>query len=112
MAPLYCVKLTRRAGGHLQDIFDYIEKDSPQNAAKMIERLLDAIDSLDLFPQRYKVVKNEDLVGEEIRSMSVRPYLVRYHVNESAQVVTMACKSNRGCVSLGLRARCRAWSGR
>lgn len=89
MAPLYRVMLTRRAGGHLQDIFDYIEKDSPQNAARMIEKLLDAIDSLEVFPQRYKVVKNANEVGEEIRSMSVRPYLVRYHINESGLVVTI-----------------------
>jgi plasmid stabilization system protein ParE len=66
MTPKYRVDLTQQAGTHLQDIFDYIEKDSPQNAAKMSERLLDSIDALDILPHRYKVVENTDSVGEEV----------------------------------------------
>jgi plasmid stabilization system protein ParE len=89
MPPVYRVNLTLRAAGHLQDIFEYIEKDSPQNAARMIRRLLDACDALDVLPHRYKVVKNTGVVGEEVRSMPVRPYLVRYHVDDAARVVTI-----------------------
>src|SRR5207237_3550287 len=44
--PTYRVNLTLRAADHLREIYDYIEQDSPQNAAHMIARLLDAIDAL------------------------------------------------------------------
>jgi toxin ParE1/3/4 len=85
----YRVNLTRMAAADLAEIHAYIEQDSPQNAANMIGRLLAAIDGLELLPHRFKVVRNTRLVGERVRSMPVRPYLVRYHVDDSARVVTV-----------------------
>jgi plasmid stabilization system protein ParE len=73
----------------LQEIFEYIEQHSPQNAAEMIERLLDAIDSLEMFPHRFKVVQNTDEAEAEVRSMPVKPFLVRYHVDDADHVVTI-----------------------
>ena len=85
----YRVNLTLAAAAELEEIHAYIEKGSPQNAAGMIGRLLAAIDGLELLPHRYKVVRNTHLLGEEVRSMPVRPYLIRYHVDDSARVVTI-----------------------
>jgi toxin ParE1/3/4 len=89
MPDRYRVNLTARVAAQLQDVFEYIEEDSPENARRMIQRLMDAIDSLDILPHRYKVLEESDSLGEEIRSMVVKPFLVRYHINESAGVVTI-----------------------
>ena len=89
MPARYRIRMTLRAAADLQGIFDYIEQDSPQNAARMITRLLDAIDSLEILPHRYKAVSAPEDLGEEVRSMPVRPYRIRYHVNESTQAVTI-----------------------
>jgi toxin ParE1/3/4 len=89
MPPTYRVTLTAQVAVHLDEIFSYIEKDSPQNAARMIGRLLDAMEGLDMLPHRYKVVSNSDAVGDEVRSMPVGNYLVRYHVDDRIRVVTI-----------------------
>ena len=44
MVQKYRVNLTMKAADDLQEIFDYIQKDSPEHAARMIERLLSATD--------------------------------------------------------------------
>ena len=89
MHPTYRVNLTLRAADHLEEIYRYIEQDSPTNAATMIGRLLDAIDALDILPHRYKVVANPNAVGTEVRSMPVGTYLVRYHVDDTHRIVTI-----------------------
>src|SRR3982751_4705895 len=89
MPDRYRIIYTLRAASHLKDIFDYIEHDSPQNARKMIKRLLSAIESLDFLPRRYKVIKNVPELGGEIRSMPVPPYLIRYHVDDTNLAVTI-----------------------
>jgi len=63
-APQYRVNLTLESAGQLEEIFDYIEAQSPQNAPRVIRRLLDAIFSLEQLPHRFKVVRNTSAVGE------------------------------------------------
>ena len=75
----YRVNLTTESAGHLEAIFEYIEKDSPQHASTVIERLLDAVFSLEQLPHRYRVVRNTAKLGAEVRSMPVPPFLIRYH---------------------------------
>lgn len=74
MPATYQVRLTAMAGTHLQEIYDYIEEHSPQNTREMVRRLLDSIDSLEFLPHRY---------------VPVRPFRVRYHVNDSTLAVTV-----------------------
>ena len=83
------VRLTATAGNHLEEIYDYIEQHSPQNAPQMVRRLLDSIDSLELLPHRYPVVEDSEGFGVEVRSMPVRPFKVRYHVDERNSSVTI-----------------------
>jgi addiction module RelE/StbE family toxin len=82
MTPVYRIRITPRALKELQGIFDYIERDSPQNAASMIRKLMDAIDSLDILPHRYNVPRTGFVRGRRIRSMPVPPYLVRYRIDD------------------------------
>lgn len=53
----------------------------------MIGTLLDSIDSLERFPHRYPTLPHPKGGGRAIHSMPVRPYLVRYRIEESTKAV-------------------------
>jgi toxin ParE1/3/4 len=89
MPDRYRVNFTLDAASQLQEIFDYIQRDSPQGAERMIQRLVAAIDSLDVFPHRYKILEDVETFGVEVRSMPVPPYLIRYHVEDRNLLVTV-----------------------
>lgn len=83
----YRVIILPRASADLQGIYAYIEQDSPQNAASMTRTLIDAIDSLEQLPFRYKVHAPARDPSRVVRSMPVPPYLVYYRVDEVRRVV-------------------------
>jgi len=89
MPARYRVIYSRRATEQIREIVSYIEQDSPDNAAKMADRLVRAIEGLEVFPHRYNLVRNPVVLSETIRSMPVRPYLIRYLINESTLAVTI-----------------------
>ena len=55
MPDTYFVRITPRALADLEQIFEYIRQDSPQNAATMIEKLVESIAGLNILPHRYDV---------------------------------------------------------
>jgi toxin ParE1/3/4 len=77
------IRITPRAVDDLNSICTYIEKDSPQNAAVVARRLLDAIDSLERFPTRFKVYQNRQNPARAVHAMSVHPFIVYYRVSKS-----------------------------
>ena len=83
----YRVTTMPQASSDLENIFEYILQDSPQNAASVLESLLGAIASLSQFPHRYKVHRSARNPGRIIRSMPVPPYVVYYRLIESEQNV-------------------------
>lgn len=86
----YRVVISIRAAADLRSIFDYIAQDSPQNAAKVIDGLLIAMDALILFPRRYPVVTSRRQPRHQTRLMPVRPYLVYYRIIEDDHVVLIS----------------------
>jgi toxin ParE1/3/4 len=89
MPDIYRISFTMKAADDLEEVFEYVQKDSPQNALKLIRRLLDGIDSLQILPHRHKLAEGADALGEPIRSMPMRPHLIRYHVDDSTRIVTI-----------------------
>ena len=90
MGDTYRLRITPAAAVDLKLIFDYIHRDSPQNARQIIRRILAAVDSLEILPHRYPIIDDSlRLLGEELRSMPVRPYMVRYRVDDVSQTVTV-----------------------
>ena len=87
MPDAYRIRITPRALADLEGIFKAIRRDSPQNAAGMIRRLIDAIDGLEILPQRYDVPRTGTPRGRHVRSMPVWPYLVRYRIAEKTKAV-------------------------
>ena len=87
MPDTYLVRITPQAVADLTQIFDYIKQHSPQNAAATIGKVLDAIDGLNILPYRFDVPRVGTVRGRQVRSMPVRPYLVRYRIDETRKVV-------------------------
>jgi addiction module RelE/StbE family toxin len=87
MPDTYRIRITPRALSNLEEIFAVISRDSPQNAAGMIRQLLDAIDSLEILPHRFDVPRTGKPRGRNVRSMPVRPYLVRYRIDDKQKAV-------------------------
>ena len=82
MPATYRVILTNEALSDLEGIADYIRQHSPQNAATVAEKILDAIDSLATMPKRFKRVGKSRKRGTPVHAMVVRPFIVYYRVAE------------------------------
>lgn len=87
MPPTFRVILSREAGSDLQAIYDYVAQDSPRNAAKLVERLFDAIDSLAQFPHRTVAEHRKSSLRYPVRSLPVKPYVIYFRVMDAEQVV-------------------------
>ena len=87
MPDTYRVRISPRALADLEQIFAYVRRHSPQNAASVIEKLIDAIGGLDILPHRFDVPRTGTVRGRQVRSMPVRPYLVRYRIDETTKAV-------------------------
>jgi plasmid stabilization system protein ParE len=83
----YRVHITDRALYNLEAISNYISSDSPQNAARMIGRILDAIDDLAFMPKRFRVAGTSRKHGSLIHARVVRPYIIYYRVDDSPKYV-------------------------
>jgi toxin ParE1/3/4 len=89
MPPAYRVIIQPRASADIVGIATYIEQASPQNASSITQKLLDAIDSLNRLPHRYKVYQSHRVPGFVVRSMPVWPFIVYYQIAESRQAVVV-----------------------
>lgn len=87
MPDVYRVIMSPEASANLLAAYTYIAQDSPQNAATMIERLLDAIDGLESLPHRYHVIQRGRQPKRGARLMPVPPYRVYYRILEDEKVV-------------------------
>ena len=89
MAGDYRVRLTRQALDDIQEIQDFIGRNSPQNAARMIERLFAAFDSLESFPHRTIVELLSERLNYPVRSLPVKPYVVYFRVIGAEKAVVV-----------------------
>jgi plasmid stabilization system protein ParE len=83
----YRVIITPRASSDIESIHRFIEQDSPQNAAGMIQKLIDAIDSLQILPHRYSIYSGARRPSTAVRKMVVYPYLLYYRVDDGRRQV-------------------------
>jgi plasmid stabilization system protein ParE len=70
------VRLSYLADRDLDEIRQYIERDNPQAANDMLEKVFDTLETLANYPELGE--RRGDL-GKNIRVFTVRPYLVFYH---------------------------------
>lgn len=92
MATRYHLIISPRASADIHAIHKYIAQDSEQNAASMIQKLIDSLDGLEEFPHRYRVAEQVKSQRGETRVMLVLPYLVYYRIMDkqwAVQVITI-----------------------
>ena len=101
----YEVVLTEDADRDLEQLYDYIaENDSPRAAERVLERLIDAADSLAAQPQRGAIPKELRSVGfREYRQVFFKPYRVIYRVVDERVVVYLIADGRRDLQSLLLQ---------
>jgi plasmid stabilization system protein ParE len=83
----YRVIITPRAGDDLEAIYDHIARESGQNAAAMVTRILDALEPLKQFPHRTVVERQDHKLRQPVRSIPVRPYIVYFRVLDDDRVI-------------------------
>jgi toxin ParE1/3/4 len=87
MPERYRVVIMPEASAEMTRAFEYIERDSPQNAAGVVESIFAAIDSLEHLPHRCKVHRSNRNPARVIRSLPVPPFIVYYRIAEADRVV-------------------------
>lgn len=87
---LYKVEITKEALQDMEDIYDYIAVEllSPETAIGQYNRIADEILTLDVFPQRYRIMDSEQERRIELRRMLVDNYSVFYLIRGNKVIVT------------------------
>jgi plasmid stabilization system protein ParE len=71
----------------LEATFDYISRDSPQNAEGVIERVWKTINSLGMLPYRFKIYQNSLTPSKIVRSVPVGNLIVYFRVDDEKHLV-------------------------
>lgn len=99
------VLITEGAEQDLESIYDYIaESDCVANAEKVLGNLMEAVESLSMFPERGSYPKELVALGiKEYRQTSFNQYLAIYRVTGRQVVIYMIADGRRDMQSLLLR---------
>ena len=87
MPTRYRILLAKRAASDLEQISNYIAQESPANAAKMVNRILDAIELLKIFPHRNVMEGQHPKIRNPVRTLPVQSYIIFFRVDDSQQAV-------------------------
>jgi len=73
----------------LKDIAEYIADvlQEPQVAEKQVQRILDAADSLNYMPERYRIYEEGIKRNPKIRILTVNRHVILYQPDESCRLV-------------------------
>lgn len=88
------VRWSVQASEDLQAIHDYIARDSAHYAIRTVERILEAVDQLQDFPEVGHVVP--EFRRNDIREIIVRPYRIVYELeSDSVGLITIVHGAQR-----------------
>jgi len=85
----YHVRLYPRAFRDIENIYKYImsEKLSPENAKKQTDRIIAAIESLDIFPESHQERLEGRFIGKGYRQLLIDNYLAIYKIDDKNKIV-------------------------
>lgn len=88
---IFDVQISEQADKDLREIFEYIafELLSPENAARQLTRLEEAISSLDHIPEKFRRYEREPWRSRGLRIFPVDNYLVFYIPDVETNIVTV-----------------------
>jgi plasmid stabilization system protein ParE len=76
----YRVEITKTAESDIHEIWNYIEGDSPADAAQFVKRLEDTIGTLERFPLRCHAIPENALLGTDYRHLVLDPYRIIFRI--------------------------------
>lgn len=91
MAESFRIVISPRAGREMQEIHEFVQGQSPQNATEVIERLLQGMNSLKTSPLRFKIERRVRKLGYTVHAMVVYPFIVYYRVIADEAIVRILC---------------------
>lgn len=85
----YRVKINPRAIHELESIYEYIanEKLAPENAKGQVDRIKNAVLSLDTFPQSRQERNEGRYAGKGYRQLLIDNYIVIFRIDEKCKTV-------------------------
>ena len=88
---IYQIIISKQANMDLRDIYEYIAFTllSPENAKKLLNTLEKKIQSLENFPNRFKLYHDKLWHDQELRVMPVNNFLVFYISDHKKQIITI-----------------------
>ncbi len=74
------VRILRRAQRDLIEIRDYVALDNPRASIRLIDELLEKVESLAEFPEIGVIPRDKNLIDRGYRTLIERDYLIFYKV--------------------------------
>lgn len=86
----YVVRITDRALADMEEIYNYIaiQLQAPENAMGQYNRIAEAIEGLNVFPERVKFVESEPERIMGLRQLVIDNYSVFYVIEDIDVIVT------------------------
>jgi plasmid stabilization system protein ParE len=87
MSDAYRIILSKRVAADLISIHDHIAKDSDQNAAAVIEKILVELEALKTAPHRNVIEGQHPRLANPVRSLPVPPYVIFFRAVDEHRAV-------------------------
>lgn len=86
----YTVQVTDRALADMEEIYTYIAEQlqAPENAMGQYKRIAEAIQKLNMFPERVRIMESEPENAMGIRQLPVDNFTVFYVIKDDRVIVT------------------------
>jgi plasmid stabilization system protein ParE len=86
----YSVQVTDKALEDMEEIYNYIAEQlqAPENAIGQYNRIAEAIEILNVFPERVKVMESEPEHTMGLRQISIDNYAAFYVIEDGEVIVT------------------------
>lgn len=86
----YTVQITDKALADMEGIYTYIAEQllAPENAIEQYNRIAEAIQNLNVFPERVRIMESEPEHTMGLRQLPIDNFLVFYVIEDNRVVVT------------------------
>lgn len=86
----YTVQITDRALADMAEIYIYIAEQlqAPENAMGQYNRIAEAIEGLNMFPERVRIMESEPEHTMELRQLPIDNFLAFYVIEDDRVIVT------------------------
>lgn len=81
------IKYSKKFLNEIEQITDFIAKDSPIRAENFYNQLLNSLDTLDFMPYKYR--KSTSFEDENVRDCVYKKYVIPYKIDLNKEIITI-----------------------